>query len=222
VTEYYYKSTMQSSVVLGLLCCLCISAMAQEAAKEAPAKPAFCKSIDCPMFTSVEKDGYSVRTYTEATRWVGTSTTSYTFWMSMGGGSSGMFNKLFKYIGGENVMGKKIAMTAPVLMDYETVSTGWFGQTKMTMWFYVTDPNSPMPTSGDLEMTTLPAGLTLAVRSFKTWGVTLPWLWGRNVDALKKAVGKGNFVETKYFTASYDGPWAFSRHNEVMIIPKPM
>jgi len=197
---------------LCVITCLALGAVAQT-----QEKPEFCKGLDCPLFTETAASGYAVRQYTAATTWVGTSEEQYTLWAKLGVGLGGLFSRLFRYIEDNT-----IPMTAPVLTEHEELTPGWFGRTKVTMWFYLAG-RAPQPVDPSVTLTTLPSGLTVFVMPLdkKLFPVTFPWEWQNKLVSLRSAVGEGRYVANRYFTAQYDEPSAIYKHNEVMLVPAP-
>jgi len=199
-------------------------------------KAKFCRNLKCPAYAiSDEVNDRSMkiesRWYMNSTQWVMTETevgSSMTTWISRlwNNYESKLFNKLFRYIGGENEWGKKIDMTAPVLIRYEDEGNG---RTKISMLFYVALDMVPRPTNPEVSLYTHPARSQVLVRSFNSWFVTFPWSWDENVKNLKNDVEKSymqmpnRFPEVNrrvFYHVGYDGPFVFgSRHNEVWMEP---
>ena len=123
------------------------------------------------------------------------------------------FGKLFGYISGKNQSGKKIAMTAPVLIDPS--------EEKGSMSFIMPEGMEaavvPDPEDKSLERASLPGG-KFAVYRFSG---------GRNADNEKKAQvalkewmkNRGLVGEGKPLFAYYNPPWipVWFRRNEVWI-----
>jgi len=207
---------MTSSVLpVCLLMCVVGQAVAQ------------CNNINCPNFTEDAKNGFSVRQYTSDTQWVGTKLVKQGgwgwIWWLMTVDQNRLFMELFRYIGGQNVEGKKIAMTAPVLMKFETFEDG---RHEMSMFFYVDpkDGKAPSPNNGDLFFMTLPAGTKFDVKTFNSWIYTNPMSYGANEMRLKSTLTSQGLTfnpRVKYYLG-YDQPWTWPWHkrtNEVMLEP---
>ena len=137
-------------------------------------------------------------------------------------GLSTGFMRLFHYIGGDNELGTKIDMTAPVTSRI-VPGQGPVCESNFTISFYVptkyqSDP--PKGTSPDV-FTESREAMTVYVKSFKGYA--------KSDDILKKAVeleqelsADGKEYEMDYiFYAGYDSPFRiFNRHNEVWIVAK--
>jgi len=183
-------------------------------------QPWFCKGYECPEFTeeraSHGDQGFTSRVYTSDMTWAATrvsTNTSQTQWMTAN--SNMMFSKLFRYISGENVNGTKIDMTTPVLTRYEKKETG---ETEVTMLFYLAAAK-PEPTDQDVFLVEVPAGTAMLVGSFRSYLFTMSRSWDRAVTSLMTSVqGAGlPYTEGVVYHVSYDGPFAFIRHNEVWL-----
>ncbi|GFN85389.1 heme-binding protein 2 [Plakobranchus ocellatus] len=175
-------------------------------------KPEFCKSYDCPLFTSQSFNGYELRSYGPTT-WVGTSRLA----SSSDSAVNGMFMKLFRYIGGDNAAGQKIKMTVPVLTKVEAVGGGQF---RYTMLFYLTDNTPPAPTESGVEIITMPAK-DVYVRTFYKW-----FFMADNNDYMNEADelrlsldGNGaSYAANSYYQTGYTSPWwPLRKHHEVWL-----
>ena len=133
-----------------------------------------------------------------------------------GGGSNGAdgsFNRLFRFITGNNEASQKIAMTTPVFMSGS--------DTNATMAFVMpakmTAARAPKPADASVKVRTIEAG-RFAVYSFSG---------GRNANNEAESAGKlRSWLEAERLSALpetmfgyFDPPWtpAFLRRNEVMI-----
>ncbi|EGD73881.1 hypothetical protein PTSG_05576 [Salpingoeca rosetta] len=176
-------------------------------------EPAFCRSLDCPRFTVVNRtDTYEVRHYS-ASQWARTQVESanYTTATAIG------FQRLFSYISGANVDVKHIPMTAPVTVQVYPGS-GPYCKSTFTVSFMVPfafQPNPPKPASKDVYIESEPAHTTY-VTSFPGFAKEKDDIG--HAEALAQALTKDNiaFNSTVYYTAGYDSPYQlFNRHNEV-------
>jgi DNA gyrase inhibitor GyrI len=128
-------------------------------------------------------------------------------------GADGSFNRLFRYITGQNEGGQKIAMTTPVFMSESA--------TNATMAFVLPAKlaagKSPRPLDTSVQLRELPAGRFAVVR----------FRGGRNAENEAEAIKK---LETwmgaerlksspPAIFAYFDPPWTpgFLRRNEVMM-----
>jgi len=203
-----------------------------------PPRAAWCNSLACPRFVTeldVKKEArldnldMSVRRYVTNMTWVGTSEikqANMMSWWSMVWSEQTMFNKLFRYIDGNNANGAKIPMTAPVLVKTEPAGVGMY---RVSMMFYV-DRMAPKPKDADVWVYKMDKDFTVAVRQFKTWFVTLPWSWQPQQQALRKELDEAVtkrpdlikcFNRDTWYYVSYDKPWVWgSRMNEIFMEPK--
>lgn len=178
--------------------------------------PKFCNGLDCPRFTVLaEKEGYEVRKY-ETSKWVGTTITSSDWHSSTQVG----FDRLFKYISGENQGNIKVPMAAPVATKIQP-GVGPGGVSNYTILFFVPfeyQSDTPVPTNPQLAIVTLPP-ITAYVSSFGGFE--------SNADLEKYAErlstdlqrDQAHFTTIPYFTAGYDSPYRFiNRHNEVWFL----
>ena len=163
-------------------------------------------------FTVVEKkDGYEKRTY-ESSRWVGTTISSDDYLKSVDEG----FDRLFKYISGDNRNATKVPMATPVatkIVPGKNGNSNTFTVLFFTPFAYKT--GTPVPTNPQLAIVDLPS-LTAHVKSFAGYekDSELKEYATKLEDNLKRDGAK--YVEDFYFTVGYDPPYRFiGRHNEV-------
>jgi len=169
------------------------------------------------------------RVYNKSTMWVFTSVladsnVAKTWWLRMWYNYEGkMFQKLFRYIDGNNARKQEIKMTAPVLIRFED---NYNGKMNISMWFYVAIDNPPMPTEADVMLYRSKPGQKALVRTFQTDWYTFPWYWDNNVAMLKKGIQAaasempGRFFKVNpgvFYHVGYDQPFKFMGkiHNEV-------
>jgi hypothetical protein len=176
--------------------------------------PSICSSYDCPSYTqeAIFENNFE-RTYTAETKWASTT---------QNGGSSGMFMKLFRYIGGDNSANQKIAMTVPVPRKITTLADN---TTVNTMSFYLTSSNPPTPTEADVTISTQPANTKFYVREFETWGwgaIFTDSQWAKNLKAFKKALSENGkaFVPNVLYKVGYSPPWHFTKTCELWLEPQ--
>ncbi|TNM96853.1 hypothetical protein fugu_015009 [Takifugu bimaculatus] len=99
-------------------------------------------------------DKYEVRSY-DSEKWVSTEASSF----SMEFASITAFRRLFKYIAGANEEGKKVEMTAPVLMEMEDVDRPFWETVVYPMSFLLPaehQENPPKPTDSNVKLRTFP------------------------------------------------------------------
>jgi len=216
---------MTSSVLpVFLLLCVACAAMAQSVGQ----KPGFCRSLECPRIMETAKFGFNVRKYTEASQWVGAKLVKQGGWGWMwwlrNVESSSLFRNLFNYINGGNVEGRKMDMTAPVLIKFETFEDG---RHEMSMFFYI-DPkegNPPRPNNGDVFFMTMPAGTQFDVKAFNSRFWTDYRNYERTEMQLKETLAQQgmSYNPRVVYNTAYDQPytwsWWYVRTDEVMLEP---
>ena len=177
-------------------------------------EPSFCHDLDCPKYTLVDKkNGYEVRKY-DASKWVGTTISSLNFTSAVNTG----FNRLFKYISGENSAKTKIPMASPVATKI-VPGQGPACESNFTVLFFTPfafQTNTPQPTNPLLALVDLPA-ITAYVTSFGGWEDDRS-LQEHSAELANQLIeDKADFVKDFYFTAGYDAPYRIlERHNEVL------
>jgi DNA gyrase inhibitor GyrI len=134
-------------------------------------------------------------------------------------GRNRSFNRLFRYIGGDNEREAKIAMTAPVIMDDGPADAGDGRPGAMSFMLpaAVAKAGAPQPTGDQVVLGTIEGGKIAALR-FKGWTDEVR---RRQAVADLKAwiAGKGWQVRGEPIFAFYDPPWTpeFLRRNEVWL-----
>jgi hypothetical protein len=141
---------------------------------------------------------------------------------------SAAFNRLFKYISGNNTASQKVSMTAPVVQeaDSERISmTSPVGQQRVAdRWavsfmmpaFYTMD-TVPEPSDSSVTMRQVPARPVASVRYSGFWS---EGSYKSNKDKLETWIkGKGFTVVGEPIWARYNAPFMpwFLRRNEVLI-----
>ncbi|KAM3598828.1 uncharacterized protein V6R79_023115 [Siganus canaliculatus] len=175
----------------------------------------FCSETEqCLLFNlTCATDEYEVRHYGS----VKLVTTEDSSWI-MEIAAMRAFRRLFKYIGGANAKGEKIAMTAPVIMKMEEVVKNFWESKVYTMSFILPvehQKDPPKPTDEKVTIQEMP-NMNVYVRSFGGW---LTGTSDRDnaktlFSALKRVDAK--FKKDFHFAAGYDSPMKlFNRHNEV-------
>ena len=128
--------------------------------------------------------------------------------------SYGSFNRLFRFITGDNQAKQKIAMTTPVFISGEKEGDSTMAFVLPTK---VQSAGAPQPTDGLVKVREFPAG-RFAVMAFSG---------GRNEDTQRESLRKlvervekeGMRSEFPPVYAYFDPPWTpvFMRRNEVMV-----
>jgi len=174
-------------------------------------KPRFCRSLDCPKYTLLNKtETFEVRQY-DASRWASYSTSNL---HDLNKAMSAGFRKLFSYISGANEAGQKIAMTAPVRTKI-VPGEGPYCADTFTISFMVpfAVETPPKPTDPEVFLEEDPAAVQF-VGSFGGYASNEDWT--KCLHTLAENVKDVGDVETDHwFTAGYDSPFQFwNRHNE--------
>uniref|UniRef100_A0A8C5H8F6 Heme-binding protein 1 n=1 Tax=Gouania willdenowi TaxID=441366 RepID=A0A8C5H8F6_GOUWI len=174
----------------------------------------FCSETEqCLMFDLIcESDEYEVRHY-DSVKWV--STTERSIFMEMAAMKA--FKRLYKYIDGGNEKGKKIEMTAPVLI--KMVDKKFWQKSEYTMSFLLPaedQENPPTPTDSNVKFT---PDTHVYVQSYGGWMTS--WIDKRKADTLSAKLDSINAKYSKgfHFGAGYNSPMTmFKRHNEVWFV----
>jgi len=175
-------------------------------------EPPFCRGLECPKFTvDLRTRDYEKRTY-PVSKWVSTTIIGVDYEAA----SSQGFDKLFKYISGQNSERKTISMTAPVI-NRVMPGQGPTCADNFTVSFMVPfelQDNPPMPTDTSVSLTSIPAHQAY-VRSYPGFSNEQKFL--AEASALAKALnGSQTYDSSFYYTAGYDSPFTvLGRHNEI-------
>lgn len=130
------------------------------------------------------------------------------------------FGKLFQYIRGANVGGRKLAMTAPVLTEPLQTSMQDDAPGKYRTAFCIPAElaaSAPTPASPDVLLRTVPPVRMAAIRYSGTWSQSL---YEEKLQTLRSwMMAKGLPTSGPPILARYDAPFKpwFLRRNEVMI-----
>ncbi|XP_067684113.1 heme-binding protein 2-like isoform X1 [Haliotis asinina] len=177
--------------------------------------PTFCHGLDCPRFKVLKsvKGEYEVREYS-ASQWVSTNSAGIDFAEA----SQTNFRRLYNYISGKNSAGKKIKMTAPVIIKI-IPGPGPACESNFTMSFYVVKDNPPTPTDSKVFLQGFPS-FRAYVRSFGGYDMESIKPWLKEADKLRNFLnGTYSYNTDYYYTAGYDSPFKIlHRHNEVWFI----
>ncbi|XP_060570818.1 heme-binding protein 2-like [Ruditapes philippinarum] len=187
-------------------------------AAEVPAgfkTPWFCHDLECPVYQVVETNSNFETRHYNASVWIATQKSLVNNTRET---TRDMFFKLFHYISGNNSAHLKIPMTAPVLKQIG-ICQGQNCKADVTEHFMMPfnlQANPPTPTETGVFIRRLPE-FTVYVRSYGGYGSET--ITKQNLDTLMKDLQTANklFKQDHYYTAGYDGPYAFIRHNEVWI-----
>ena len=180
--------------------------------------PDFCHDLDCPPFEIVETlpiKSVELRSYPPTT-WVSTNTSGISYDKAVTDG----FMRLFRYISGENMPQKKVAMTAPVIVEV-VPGPGPTCGTDFIVSFYSPTPTPPEPSS---KLVYIEQG-----EAAKYYVLTFGG-WATEREVLKKAqeltdiltsLGR-KFDASSFITAGYDSPFRLlRRHNEIAFVALP-
>ncbi|XP_045215552.1 heme-binding protein 2-like [Mercenaria mercenaria] len=209
---------MDSMMITCVVACSILACLQTVMAAGWPAgvkTPWFCHDLECPVYTVNETNAnFETRQYAPSV-WVATrvSVVNYTR-----DANRKMFYTLFHYISGNNSRHLKIPMTAPVVRQIDPCqgSNCMSNYTEHFMMPFNLQSNPPVPTEAGVFIRSLPA-MTVYVRSYGGYGSEE--LTQQNRKALVQDLQAANkqFNQDHYYTAGYDGPYAFIRHNEVWL-----
>uniref|UniRef100_A0A3Q1H511 Heme binding protein 2 n=1 Tax=Acanthochromis polyacanthus TaxID=80966 RepID=A0A3Q1H511_9TELE len=182
-------------------------------------KVVFSTGLQNPKFTEEEKKGedYEVRTY-HATKWMSTSVSGMQWDPSIKTG----FQRLFKYIQGNNKNKVKVEMTAPVTCRVDP-GAGPACESKFTVSFYIPEEHqeSPPEPSDPEVFVEHRKELTVYVRTYG--GFSNEKMKQEELLKLMESLKKDGvqYVEAPYYTAGYDSPFKLTnRRNEVWVLKK--
>uniref|UniRef100_A0A3Q3WJT8 Heme-binding protein 1 n=1 Tax=Mola mola TaxID=94237 RepID=A0A3Q3WJT8_MOLML len=175
----------------------------------------FCtETKECLLFDLICKtDKYEVRRY-DTEKWVTTEETS----LFMELASMRAFKRLFKYITGANEGGKKVEMTAPVLMEIQDVEKRFWEPSYYTMSFLLPtehQKNPPEPTDSKVKIREIP-GMTVYVQSYGGWMTSMSdKKEAKTLSLALDSVG-AKYRKGFHYATGYNSPMTlFNRHNEV-------
>ncbi len=184
------------------------------------------RTVDEPAFTVLMQEGsFAVRQYEEIV--IAETTVADEDYKEAG---SIAFRRLFRYISGDNVNGKEIAMTAPVFADKEedgekiAMTAPVLAEQQTAGWryaFVLPDDfdlaSAPKPTDPKVVLSVIPKKKVAVIRYAGRW---------QEAIMREKAAELSKFIEKNGLkpvstprSARYDPPWTipFLRRNEVMI-----
>jgi hypothetical protein len=204
------------AIVVAVVACFCGSAVTAS-------EPAFCNGLSCPAYNVTFSAGtdFEVRKYAAST-WVSTtianasitSTDAYHVALETG------FERLFKYISGENAAKLKIAMTAPVETRI-TPGAGPACDTEFTISFFM-DPvvATHLPDPVDATLFVDRRGeTTLAVSQFGGFANKYEEVQNRILALITETQKRGySFDAAHQMVAQYNSPFTIvNRHNEIWL-----
>ncbi|XP_037647105.1 heme-binding protein 2 [Sebastes umbrosus] len=175
----------------------------------------FCtETKECLLFDPVcETSVFEARHYDSQT-WVSTNETS----ICMEFASMGLFRRLFGYITGNNVDGKQIIMTAPVLIKMP--KAGYFFKS-YTMSFLLPagfQGKAPQPTDTKVYIEQKPK-MKVYAKSFGGWMMTGALKNQASSLATALDLVEAEYKEDFYYAVGYNSPMkVFNRHNEVWFV----
>jgi len=200
------------------------SSMMNVAASDEQSKfqpPWFCHGIDCPAYTVLNaKNETTAQLWEErlypASFWTETYVSGLDYDKAMTTG----FQRLFRYISGDNEKKMKVAMTAPVT-SYITPGAGPFCEDFFNISFYV--PNdlqgmAPMPSEQDVHSIKRDE-MRVFVTAFPGFS-SIEKIRAAATSLGENLVKHGEEFDTEHiYFAGYDSPFRFfNRHNEVWLI----
>ncbi|XP_070704396.1 heme-binding protein 2 [Pempheris klunzingeri] len=177
---------------------------------------AFCSETEqCLLFDLIcQTDKYEARHY-GSVKWVSTEETS--FFMEMA--AMRAFRRLYEYITGANGSGKKIAMTAPVVVRMPDKRFWEMGVYTMSFLLPAEEQNNPpKPTDDKVFLHEMPE-TKVYVGSYGGWMTSMSDR--NNANSLASVL---NSADAKYkkgfhYAVGYNSPMTmFNRHNEVWFV----
>ncbi|KAM9393652.1 heme-binding protein 2-like [Pholidichthys leucotaenia] len=199
----------------GLVCFLLILT-AEARVGECPQSEFCSETKECLLYDVVCKtNNYEVRHYESAT-WVYTDESSLFREFAL----LKAFKRLYGYITGDNMYGKEIDMTTPVVVIKEMKKWWEFWKCDYTMAFLLPteyQENPPKPYDDKVHIVTVP-NATMYVKTFGGWMVQ--GADDKHAEELCKALYSVNakFNNEVYISAVYNSPMVFrNRHNEVLL-----
>ncbi|XP_077138930.1 heme-binding protein 2-like [Ranitomeya variabilis] len=207
----------RSALLLGLISLFGIAVAEEQAFNVSSEKqlPSFCRTSDCPKYQLVKKyDNFELRQY-EETRWVRTSLKQDLFGFEM----VASFQRLYKYIRGNNAEERKINMTLPVVI-YVPLKQPPAGNSTMSLFVTHEVENPPEPTNTEVYLDTVPPA-SIYVKTFG--GYALQFTYNKQAKALAEELRTlGLEFDDSYFArVGYNPPYEFvDRHNEVWYMAK--
>uniref|UniRef100_A0A8B9HCD9 Heme binding protein 2 n=1 Tax=Astyanax mexicanus TaxID=7994 RepID=A0A8B9HCD9_ASTMX len=177
----------------------------------------FTTGLDNPKFTLQESKGqdYEVRTY-QQTNWVSTTVTE----MDQDSALNTGFNRLFKYIQGNNEKKVKVEMTAPVTCMINP-GEGPACESSFSVSFYVPEEHQadpPKPSAPEIFVENRKE-FTVFVRTYGGFANTQNT--NEELQKLIESLKRDGmaFKEAPYYRVGYDSPFKLvNRRNEVWLI----
>ncbi|CAJ0920438.1 unnamed protein product [Ranitomeya imitator] len=158
---------------------------------------------------------FELRQY-EETRWVRTSLKQDLFGFEM----VASFQRLYKYIRGNNAEERKINMTLPVVI-YIPLQQPPAGNSTMSLFVPHEVENAPEPTNTEVYLDTVPPASIMSSKTFG--GYALQYTYNKQAKALAEELRTlGLQFDDSYFVrVGYNPPYHFvNRHNEVWYMAK--
>ncbi|XP_022608341.1 heme-binding protein 2-like [Seriola dumerili] len=176
----------------------------------------FCSETEqCLLFDLICKtDEYEARHY-DSVKWVSTDETS--FFMEFAAMKA--FRRLYEYISGTNDKGKKIEMTAPVIVRMPDKRFWQMGVYTMSFLLPADcQKNPPKPTDSKVYIQTMP-DMKVYSRSYGGWMTSTSD--SNTASALSTALDlvDENYKKGFHYAVGYNSPMTiFNRHNEVWFV----
>nr|QOL01270.1 putative extracellular protein TR9_073a [Trebouxia lynnae] len=188
----------------------------QPATKSTKQKPWFCHDLDCPLYDLLNKtDAYEVRKY-QSGRWVSTHADGLAYEQGVAVG----FQRLFKYISGNNEGKKKVDMTSPVTVQ-TTPGQGPACKSDFLVSFFLPfkyQEKPPKPADSSIFFTDVPE-ITMYVAQHGGMIGNDKIIAAKIAELVSELKDDGeSFEGSLVFTANYDPPFRLQhRHNEIWI-----
>ncbi|GAA0187006.1 hypothetical protein LIER_34294 [Lithospermum erythrorhizon] len=182
-------------------------------------KPHNCGIYECPSYEVVySQKEFEIRNYTSAT-WLSTKDIVS---KSFNDATVQGFRKVFSYITGKNKEGKRIKMTAPVLVNV-VPPTDSNSDSKLVVYYYVPQEfQKKPPVSDELLPLNLPTNKLVAVRRFG--GFVNDSIIGPNSEvntlrnSLEGTTYQGKYNSSSFSVAIYNAPFEIiNRVNEILL-----
>ncbi|XP_040919587.1 heme-binding protein 2 [Toxotes jaculatrix] len=176
----------------------------------------FCSETkECLLFDLICKtDEYEVRHY-DSVKWVSTEETS--FFMEFAAMKA--FRRLYEYITGANEKGKKIEMTAPVVVkmpDKRFWETGVYTMSFLLPAEYQADPPSPTDKKVYIHET---SDMKVYVRTYSGWMTSMSDKNTANSLSTALDLADAKYKKGFHYAVGYNSPMTiFNRHNEVWFV----
>ncbi|XP_020496582.1 heme-binding protein 2 [Labrus bergylta] len=177
----------------------------------------YCSETEeCLLFDLIcETDSYELRHYSSV-KWVSTNETGYIMDFAL----MRAFKRLFGYITGQNMQGKKIEMTAPVVVKVIDQKSFW-EERVFRMSFLLPSEHQmtpPKPTDDKVFIQEWPE-MKVYVKSYGGWMTSLSDKMKASSLCSSLDSAGSQYNKEYHYAVGYDSPMKlFNRHNEVWLV----